>query len=256
MMPRIKGYTGPYDGHRWNGQTVEKKVKSADYCGKLSVHSIFHTIQGEGPFCGTPCVFVRLAGCNLVCPFCDTEYTAGRQDMTPENILVKVMEYRPQGGLVVITGGEPFRQPLGVGDLVQLLNAWGYYVQIESNGTLPPAPGIEWNQNIMERRGAYIVCSPKSGLVNNKIWEVACCAKYVGSAEDIMEDGLPRQALGHPVKTHLARPPEDFDRPIYLQPADHQDKDINHRNLQAVIKSVMEHGYIIQIQIHKILDME
>lgn len=247
-------YTGPFDGIRPNGQRVEKQVR--DYAGQLDVHSIFHTIQGEGPFCGTPSVFVRLAGCNLVCPFCDTEYTAGRHLMEPGDVLARVMKYMPKGGLIVITGGEPFRQPLGVRDLVKLFVDWGYYVQIESNGTLAPPAGIEWNKNIMERKGAYIVCSPKSGKVNPKTWENACCAKYVGTAGDLCEDGLPRQALGHPVKDRLARPPEDFDAPIYLQPVDHQDPDKNDANLKAVIASCMEHGYIIQIQIHKLLEME
>lgn len=246
-------YTGPFDGVRPNGQKVEKQVR--DYVGQLDVHSIFHTIQGEGPFCGTPCVFVRLAGCNLVCPFCDTEYTAGRKDMTPQQILNQIEEYRSEG-LVVITGGEPFRQPMGVRDLVTLLNDEGYYVQIESNGSLPPPNNMIWQRNIQRRQGAYIVCSPKSGIVNLETWWNACCAKYVGTAGDLCEDGLPRQALGHPVKDRLARPPEGFDRPIYLQPVDHQDPDKNDANLKAVIASCMEHGYIIQIQIHKLLEME
>ncbi|MEG7364337.1 7-carboxy-7-deazaguanine synthase QueE, partial [Pseudomonas citronellolis] len=97
-----------------NLQPIEKRTKSAD--GLLSLHSIFHTIQGEGPFCGTPSVFVRLAGCNLQCPACDTDYTQGRRAASVQEILDKVQEYQ-SSGLVVITGGEPFRQ-----DITRLLN--------------------------------------------------------------------------------------------------------------------------------------
>ena len=63
-----------------NKQPIEKREPS--YEGTLQVHSIFKTIQGEGPFCGTPCVFVRLAGCNLQCPACDTDqwYFPARAD--------------------------------------------------------------------------------------------------------------------------------------------------------------------------------
>ena len=250
----MSDYTGPFDGVRPNGQVVEKRLRG--YRGLVDVHSMFHTIQGEGPFCGTPSVFVRLAGCNLVCPFCDTEYTEGRKDMTPQQILDQIRVWR-QDGLIVITGGEPFRQPHGVRDLVTLLVSEGYYVQIESNGTLPPSElSFQWNKNIMDRKGAYIVCSPKSGIVNPATWRHACCAKYVGTAGDLCDDGLPRQALGHPVKDRLARPPEGFDAPIYLQPVDHQDPVKNEANLKEVVASCMEHGYIVQIQIHKLLEME
>src|SRR3954467_9071958 len=44
----------------------------------LSIHSIFYTLQGEGPYSGCPAVFMRLAGCNLQCPGCDTDYTSGQ----------------------------------------------------------------------------------------------------------------------------------------------------------------------------------
>ena len=63
-------YRGPATAYEFNGQPIEKVQRTFD--GTLEVHSIFKTIQGEGPFCGTPAVFIRLAGCNLQCPWCDT----------------------------------------------------------------------------------------------------------------------------------------------------------------------------------------
>lgn len=236
-----------------NSQPVEKVVKT--FSGLLDVHSIFHTIQGEGPFCGTPAVFVRLAGCNLQCPWCDTEYTEGRHSRTLEEIVATVRSYAPHGGLVVITGGEPFRQP--VGPLLARLAAVGWYVQVESNGTLPPPQGVNFNLCPENKEGVYLVCSPKTGKVNDRIPSVACCYKYVLSADSVhAEDGLPLKALGHVANPHLARPPAWWRRPVYLQPADHKDPAINRSNVEAVVASAMKHGYTVQLQIHKYLGME
>lgn len=234
-----------------NLQPIEKRTKSAD--GLLSLHSIFHTIQGEGPFCGTPSVFVRLAGCNLQCPACDTDYTQGRRAASAQEILDKVQEYQSRG-LVVITGGEPFRQ-----DITRLLNVLtdaGFYVQIETNGTLEP---VEYPYSTMPdiRTGVYVVCSPKAGKVHPRINDVACCFKYVIAHDSIHEDdGLPLRALEHRASPYVARPPKNWARPIYLQPMDSKGEELNRLNLQAAIDSCMKFGYILQLQIHKIINME
>ncbi len=240
-----------------NTQPIEKKVSRAD--GLLDVHSIFHTIQGEGPFCGTPCIFIRLAGCNLQCPACDTEYTQTRRLMGPGELVAEVNElwradvWRP-GGLVVITGGEPFRQDLG--ELLRELVRSGYYIQIETNGTLQPSP-FNYNLDIGERQGAYIVCSPKSGKVNTAIWREACCVKYVMEEGNVYEDdGLPITALMHRAKPYVARPPAGWGRPVYLQPMDAKDPTVNMANIVAVRNSCMKHGYILQLQIHKLIGVE
>ena len=239
-----------------NSQPIEKRVDRPD--GRIEVHSIFHTIQGEGPFCGTPCVFVRLAGCNLQCPWCDTEYTANRVLMGPGAVLAEVNQLWRKDkwrkpGLVVITGGEPFRQNL-TGLLEMLVHA-GYYVQIETNGTLPPS-SFSYSTFTSNREGAYIVCSPKAGKVHPRIWEEACCAKYVLEAGDQLEDGLPRFALGHTANPCVARPPEGWDRPIYLQPMDAKDAAANEQHIHAVTASCLAHGYILQLQIHKYIGVE
>lgn len=244
-----------------NDQAIEKREYRID--GNIDVHSIFYTIQGEGPFCGTPAIFVRLAGCNLQCPACDTEYTKGRKMMGPRAIVAEVNEiwraekWRP-GCLVVITGGEPFRQDLS--ELLKFLEFAGYYVQIETNGTLPPS-SHQYNLNISERNGTYIVCSPKTGRVHPEIWKAACCAKYVLEAGNMREsDGLPLTALMHTANPHVARPPEwwanETNRPIYLQPMDAKNTAENARNVMAVRDSCMKHGYILQLQIHKIIGVE
>lgn len=242
-----------------NTQAIEKIVRAYD--GTVEVHSIFYTIQGEGPFAGTPAVFVRLAGCNLQCPMCDTEYTDKRIKMTPDAVLQVVQGLLPSDrhssirGFVVITGGEPFRQPIT--DLIGALADDGYYIQIESNGTIAPPADLHFNRSVSLRLGTFLVISPKAGKVNTAAAAQSCCFKYVQSVSDgVGEDGLPLKALGHTANPFLARPPVGYGRPIYLQPADEQDPEINAANMKAVVASCMKHGYVLQLQIHKLLGLE
>lgn len=248
-------YMGPATADHPNGQPVEKLQR--EYDGTLDIHSIFYTIQGEGPFCGHPAVFIRLAGCNLQCPWCDTEYTLGRERMDIPTIMTRVLKLAGPRTLVVITGGEPFRQPLA--ELLESLVAARYFVQVETNGTLPPAhiAAALYNQNISDRSGVYVVCSPKTGVIHSRLHEVACCYKYVMDSGNVdPDDGLPVTALGHTANPRLGRPPEGTRKPVYLQPADHQDEGANAHNMKAVIESAMRYGYVVQLQIHKILNME
>lgn len=242
-----------------NNQPPEKKSRAS----KLQIHSIFQTIQGEGPFCGTSAIFVRLAGCNLQCPLCDTDYTSHREEYSPEELVSKLLRFQNQGlvstttKLVVITGGEPFRQDLT--ELLERLIGAGFYVQIETNGTLPPSQ-FNYSRTPEHRKGAYIVCSPKTGTIHKKILQYACCLKYVMGHHQVGEDGLPLTALDHTAHPRLARPPADWDRPIYLQPIDwtfgvgsSEAKSLNEESLRACIDSCYRHGYILQLQIHKLI---
>lgn len=244
--------SSPANAEGDNAQPIEKRTVRDD--GRIEVHSIFETIQGEGPFCGTPCVFVRLAGCNLQCPACDTDYTSRRTALTPLDIVELVQEKR-MAGLVVITGGEPFRQEIG--PMLMALEAAGYYVQVESNGTLRPS-NILWSTRIDPRVGCYLIVSPKTGKLNADALPCIAALKYVGEAGDLAaDDGLPVHALRHSANPRLARPPAGWDRPIYLQPMDdHSDPAANRLNLLACVDSCMRHGYILQLQIHKILGVE
>lgn len=185
---------------------------------------------------------------------CDTEYTRGRHHMRVEDI-VSAATASAQGkrqGLVVITGGEPFRQDIGT--LIRALITAGFYVQIETNGTLSPPDVALINKSVEDRYGAYIVVSPKGSRVHPDTAWKACAYKYVMDHEHAdPRDGLPTQVLGHPCKTRVARPPDNI--PVYLQPADMQDSAWNERNVQACIASCMKHGYILQLQTHKLIGM-
>lgn len=99
---------------------------------------IYKSLQGESSFAGLPCVFVRTAGCNLRCSWCDSEYTfKGGYRMSLEDVLAEVEKLSPGGGLVEITGGEPMLQENDVVPLMRELISRGYTVLIETSGERP-----------------------------------------------------------------------------------------------------------------------
>lgn len=230
---------------------------------KLDVHGIFHTLQGEGPFCGRSALFIRFAGCNLQCPGCDTDYTSKREMLSVSVILDTLRELTPTAAarpLVVITGGEPFRQNLY--PLCYELIRAGYTVQIETNGTLPPfcAAFMELvSTDLTESNRVFIVCSPKTGRISKYLEHGICAYKYVVDADCVHEDdGLPILALGHTAHPYVARPPVGFTGPIYIQPADRQDEATNKRNREACVILAMNapDTFTVQLQTHKILNLE
>lgn len=109
----------------------------------LQLAEIFYSVQGEGSWTGTPAVFVRLAGCNLACAFCDTDYSL-KFVASVDDVVARV---RAEGGacpMVILTGGEPLAQR-ATGVLIEALRADGRRVHIESNGTIDAAlPDDVW----------------------------------------------------------------------------------------------------------------
>jgi 7-carboxy-7-deazaguanine synthase len=100
----------------------------------LQLAEIFYSIQGEGTWSGTPAVFVRLAGCNLACDFCDTDYAL--KALAGVDEVVRLV--REAGGdcpMVILTGGEPLAQAESL-ELIDALRRDRRRVHIESNGTI------------------------------------------------------------------------------------------------------------------------
>jgi 7-carboxy-7-deazaguanine synthase len=101
---------------------------------------LYKSLQGESSFSGLPCVFIRFAGCNLRCSWCDSEYTfTGGKRFTEDEVLGQVRKLSPNGGLVEITGGEPMLQESEVVPLMRRLLELGYTVLIETSGERPLA---------------------------------------------------------------------------------------------------------------------
>ena len=125
-----------------------------------SVKEMFLTVQGEGGQAGRPAVFLRFAGCNLwsglerdragaVCNFCDTDFVGtdginGGKFASAEALAAAVAGLWPGGGTpcVVCTGGEPLLQLDAA--LIDALHGEGFEIAVETNGTLPAPPGIDW----------------------------------------------------------------------------------------------------------------
>ncbi len=100
----------------------------------LQLSEIFYSIQGEGLWTGTPAVFVRLAGCNLACDFCDTDYST-KAFAGIDEIVEKVRGAGDDCPMVVLTGGEPLAQA-ETPALIEALRRDGRRVHVESNGTI------------------------------------------------------------------------------------------------------------------------
>lgn len=101
---------------------------------KVTVNEIFFSIQGEGERSGRPCIFIRLAFCNLRCAWCDSEYTfyEGRE-MALEQVMDGISGFPCK--LVELTGGEPLMQEGAYPLMTRLCDA-GYEVMLETSGSL------------------------------------------------------------------------------------------------------------------------
>ena len=214
---------------------LNSKLKPEKGDGKqLKVHSIFKTFQGEGPYIGRASVFIRLSGCNLACIFCDTDFEE-YEILDIEEIVKKVNLLSANNiDLVVITGGEPFRQNLT--NLCMLLENLNYIIQIETNATL--------YRKIPN--SVKIVCSPKnvSGkyyLIREDILFHTIAIKFLVSAQlynyqDIAEVGQTKFAI-----------------PVYIQPIDEYENMKNKRNLHLAKELAYKNNAILSIQMHKII---
>jgi len=190
----------------------------------MKVNEIFYSLQGEGYHSGTPAVFVRFSGCNLRCPFCDTQHEEGIE-MSEAEIVEAVKTY--PASLVVVTGGEPAMQ-LTEG-LVDALHAAGKYVSVETNGTLPLPKNVDW-----------ITLSPKDSWVGSQ------AAPVLSRADELklLFDGTHEPSLySHIAVAHR-----------FLQPCDMGNDARNAEIMQAAVDYIKKNpAWRLSLQIHKIL---
>jgi len=103
----------------------------------LYLIEIYKSVQGESSFAGRPCIFVRLAGCNLRCSWCDSEYTfTGGYKLSEDEIVAEITKLAPVK-LIEFTGGEPLLQERELIPLMERLLAAGYELMIETSGERP-----------------------------------------------------------------------------------------------------------------------
>ncbi|MBC5811058.1 MAG: 7-carboxy-7-deazaguanine synthase QueE [Candidatus Eremiobacteraeota bacterium] len=164
----------------------------------LGLAEIFYSVQGEGTWTGTPAVFVRLAGCNLNCRFCDTDYSLAFF-ATPSGVVARVREAGGDCPMVIVTGGEPFAQA-ETSALIEALLADGRRVHVESNGTIfTELPAAVW-----------LTVSPKERLD-------AGMAARANEVKLIVDERVPDEWLA----SFAGR-----DVPIFLQPEGNKRKNI------------------------------
>jgi organic radical activating enzyme len=197
-----------------------------DRFAMLRVNEVFYSIQGEGLRTGQASVFVRLNGCNLACEFCDTDHSR-YAEMSEEQILEKVREIGGPCRWVVLTGGEPFLQP--VGRLIGILRGVGYRVQVESNGTVSfidktqtshynaPTGAEEWFPD-------HLTVSPKEVAPQQALVALAAEIKVVVRDEKDIEGALQG----------------DWPNvPIYLQPVSN-----DREATKLCVKAILKHPHL------------
>ena len=227
----------------------------------LWIQEIFPTVQGEGPATGRPATFIRLAGCNLKCYFCDTDFESGNIYADEYQILEEVIRVEPHpNAMVVLTGGEPLRQ--NILPLLNLLVKNRRVVHIETAGTLwieglqkiflaGDTPGPESNT---------IVCSPKVSVVHKRLRPLVSAWKYIVSKEEGVDEetGLPvrsTQSIDGKHQVPHRFDPDTMRSRVYLQPCDTDDKAANAANIAFAAELCMRHGYTLSMQVHKVVGL-
>lgn len=234
--------------------------KPSDFVkGLYRVQEIFSTIQGEGPFTGIPAVFVRLAGCNLRCSFCDTDFESNWNNVfTTDELVQRIKDVGDGEELVVLTGGEPFLQHLS-GLIRALRNAGGPHVQIETAGTVwdpgMDAEGLSYtdqvNRTVFYTPGGpdySIVVSPKTPKIHKEIERRAIAWKYIIDKSMADLDDLPPDVAHPPISVPSHH--------IYLQPMDEpRFAGMSAANQRATINLCRTLGYRFSLQVHKAVEM-
>lgn len=194
----------------------------------MRVNEIFYSVQGEGNFTGQAAIFVRFAGCNLKCSFCDTNHW-GYRLMTEEEIVEEVKKYTAM--LVVITGGEPSLQLTE--SLVNKLHDAGKYVAVETNGTRQLPDNVDW-----------ITVSPKQSYVG-KAGKVVL--KHADEIKVVFD-------VGNPIEDPTFGICADN---YYVQPCDTGNAKKNQENYNYCVEFVKNNPlWKISLQTQKILNVQ
>ena len=191
---------------------------------KYKVNEIFYSLQGEGRWAGRPAIFVRFSGCNLKCPFCDTDFKDFKE-MGEIDILEMIQKVGGDCKFIVFTGGEPTLQVDE--ELTTLLHKWGYYLSIETNGTHNIPSGIDW-----------VTCSPKCFFVKSAEPQI----KYASEVKVVFDDKHKITDCGIDAEYY------------YVQPCDVGDKEKNADIVKKTVSFVESHPkWSLSLQQQKII---
>ena len=183
---------------------------------------IFESLQGEGRNTGRPCVFVRFAGCNLRCPWCDTD-VAKRFTVSRTDLLREIAGFKAKS--VILTGGEPtLAQEMP--ELIAALRQAGYWIGVETNGTV----AADWLGFV-----DYVACSPKRG---------AALALTAADEVRVVAEDAQTADFCRAVRDRIAA--TDY----YVSPCD-RDGAIDFATAKSVLAEL--DGWSLSVQLHKLL---
>ncbi|MBN55719.1 MAG: 7-carboxy-7-deazaguanine synthase [Euryarchaeota archaeon] len=185
---------------------------------------IFHSVQGEGFHTGMPHVFIRFGNCNLRCEWCDTDFLT-YEEMELDEIIEQVLSF--DCDRVIFTGGEPAMQDLAT--IGSRLKEHGLHLSIESNGTMPVDPIIDW-----------ICISPKDQMYPNTTikqrtgdeLKVVYCGQDMGMYDEY-KDGFQHH----------------FIQPCYIEDESVEANGIQFRAVEDLVKR--SPGWRLSLQTHK-----
>jgi organic radical activating enzyme len=183
-------------------------------------------------------VFVRFAGCNLRCSFCDTEFES-YQEMTGARILESISGFPAR--FVVLTGGEPTLQVDE--NFVDLLHEHGFEVAMESNGTRPAPQNLDW-LTVSPKRKMLITNTAEGNMAQ---WrepdEIKVVFEENTNPEDVLADSLPLPRKRQPL--------------LYLQPCDTGDAQRNATIMKRCIDYIRQHPqWRLSLQTHKLIGIQ
>ncbi len=200
------------------------------------INELFYSLQGEGRNTGRAAVFIRFAGCNLRCSFCDTEFDSYRE-MSADEIVDAISVWPSR--FVVLTGGEPTLQ---VDDaFVDQLHQHGYEVAMESNGTRPAPRNLDW-----------LTVSPKDWWKASGGWWMEH-SSHINELKIVFDEDTPENlSTLHPPLSTLHHSPSTLH--LYLQPCDTGDAERNVRILHLCIEYIKQHPqWRLSLQTHKLV---
>ena len=194
----------------------------------MLINEIFYSFQGEGKYNGTPCLFLRLSGCNFNCEFCDTNHTKNKNcHVNDVSKSIDFLMKKHNTNLLVITGGEPLLQ---YKEVKQLVNSLDYKIQIETNGSI-----IEPNI----KKAEYCI-SPK----NNE----ELLFRFYKGFENVFFKFLIKNQEDIDFIKYLQNE-YDYNKTIWLQPLYENDKEITNLILKNNLSNIRISG-----QLHKYLN--
>ena len=200
------------------------------------INEIFYSLQGEGAHTGIPSVFIRFSGCNLACPFCDTQHQNGVL-MSDDEIIRKVNTFPAKW--IVLTGGEPALH-IDAEFVKRLREETGKKVAIETNGTVKLPQGIDW-----------ITVSPKEGICGDGY------SPGVGRVVVEKADEIKVVDVGQSLSQYFdftCRQPSTL---MYLQPCYVNDEKERDANRQRTVNRVLEDPrWQLSLQTHRILGID